>query len=166
MRGRNVQLRRLATGAFAAAILLGALAPSGAGPAAAAGAACVTAPEETALNTRVLQTELMVAALSCGEKDRYNAFVNTFKSQLAASGQALRTMFKRVYGSRGDYEMNAFVTRLANDASQRNSIGKAGYCASASRLFGETLATSPRDFDRLTAKPELSGLHGFSRCRS
>lgn len=166
MRDRDVQRRRSATTAFAALILAATVALTGAMPAMAAGAACVTAAEESALNTRVLQTELMVAALSCGEKDRYNAFVTTFKSQLSTSGQALRTMFRRVHGGRGDYEMNAFVTRLANDASQRNAMGKPGYCAAASRLFSEALASSPRDFGRLTAKPELGGLHGYARCRS
>lgn len=158
--------RRSVRKSCVATILGGALTLAVAAPAMAAGSACATAADEAAINTRVLQTELMVAALSCGEKDRYNAFVTTFKDQLSYNGQALRTMFKRVHGARGDYEMNAFVTRLANDASQRNSTSRAGYCASASQTFSEALATSPRDFKRLTAKPELGGLHGFARCRS
>lgn len=166
MRDMKGQQRHVVVRFCAAVILGGLLVPAVAAPATAASTACATAADEAALNTRVLQTELMVAALSCGEKDRYNAFVTTFRDQLSHGGQALRTMFRRVHGARGDYQMNAFVTKLANDAAQRNSQGKARYCASASSLFGEALATSPRDFDRLTAKPRLGGLHGFARCRS
>jgi hypothetical protein len=137
-----------------------------AGHAGVAATACATAEEEGALNTRVLQTELMVAALSCGEQQRYNAFVTMFKSELSKRGQALRAMFKRVHGASGEYEMNAFVTKLANDAAQRTANRPADYCASASRLFSEVLATPPAEFSRITMKPEFSSRHGFARCRS
>ena len=106
----------------------------------------------------------MVAALSCGEQQRYNSFVSAFKNDLIKGSKALKSMFKRVYGASGDYQMNAFVTRLANNAAQRTAYQPDSYCATSSRLFGEVLATSPGDLIRVTTKPELSGLHGFGRC--
>ncbi|MGZ9035323.1 MAG: hypothetical protein ACXW25_13085, partial [Rhodospirillales bacterium] len=118
------------------------------------------------LNARVLQTELMVAALACGEQQRYNAFVNTFKSELTQRGRLLRAYFKRVHGPSGENRMNAFVTKLANDASQRTANGPDAYCTASAKLFNEVLASSPRDLSRIAARPEISGRHGHARCRA
>ncbi|MGZ9107161.1 MAG: hypothetical protein ACXW3M_15440 [Rhodoplanes sp.] len=93
-----------------------------------------------ALNTRVLQTELMVAALSCDEQQRYNAFVTNYRSHLEAQGASLRAWFGRAYGSASESELNAFVTKLANDASKR-SLDAASYCASVGALLSEVLET-------------------------
>ena len=48
-------------------------------PALAGSEPCVSEKDERALNTRVLQTALMVAALSCNEQQRYNAFVTNYR---------------------------------------------------------------------------------------
>ena len=136
-----------------------------AAPAEAGRMTCVSAAEEIALNTRVLQTELMVAALACGEQERYNAFVTTFRREIAAQGSSLRRLFARAYGHAGTREMNAFVTRLANDASIRSANTGRGYCVAAAALMAEALATKPVDFERLTRSNGLPGRHGVPRCR-
>lgn len=161
---RAIRGMRFALAATALSVGLGLAGTSAS--AAAAAPACATATDEAALNTRVLQTELMVAALSCGEQQRYNTFVNTFKDDLIRGGQGLKTMFKRVYGASSDYQMNAFVTRLANDAAQRNANQRNDYCASSASLFNEVLSTSPGNLSRITTKPQLSSRHGFGRCGS
>ncbi len=126
-------------------------------------APCVSPP--TTLNARVLQTELMVAALSCNEQQRYNAFVSAFRSEIAAQSASLRKLFSRTYGSNGKRQLNAYVTKLANDASMRSAdVGKHAYCASAGSLFAEAMATPPDAFGRLTRSAELRGRHGFARC--
>ena len=164
MRESGVRRRRSAEGV--AALVLGlVLALAAGGSSAWAASACATAEDEATLNARVLQTELMVAALACGEQQRYNAFVNAFKSELSQRGQLLRAYFKRVHGSSGEKRMNAFVTKLANDAAQRTANGPQAYCAATARLFNEVLASPPRDFTRIAAKPEISGRHGYARCR-
>lgn len=164
--GRS-EIRRRRNGNRAAALALGAaLAVMAAAPSAWAGSACTSAEDEATLNARVLQTELMVAALACGEQQRYNAFVSTFKSELSQRGKLLRAYFKRVHGASGENRMNAFVTKLANDASQRTANGPDAYCAAAAKLFNEVLAASPRDLSRIAARPEISGRHGYARCRS
>lgn len=129
-----------------------------------AATACATPKDLAALNARVLQTELMVAALTCGEKARYNAFVMGFKSVLGDHGLSLRTMFARVHGSGGKRQLNGFVTKLANDASQGSLAARGGYCAGASALFEEVLNTPTSDFDALAAKPWISSRHGYSPC--
>lgn len=128
-------------------------------------APCVTSIDETALNTRYLQTELMVAALSCNEQARYNTFVTTFRSQIGAESASLRKLFKRVYGGNGTRQLNAYVTRLANDAAMRSAAeGKQRYCAVAGGLFTQALATPPEAFARLTQSNLIRGRHGFPRC--
>ncbi len=78
---------------------------------------CASAAEKTAFDTRVLQSELMVAALSCGENARYNSFVQKFESELVANGNALRGYFARNYGKSGEDVLDRFITRIANNAA-------------------------------------------------
>ena len=129
-----------------------------------AATACATPKDLAALNARVLQTELMVAALTCGEKARYNAFVMGFKSVLGDHGQSLRALFTRVHGAGGKRRLNGFVTKLANDASQGSLAVPGGYCTTASALFEEVLNTPPDDFDAMAEKPWIMGRHGFPPC--
>jgi hypothetical protein len=157
---RQMRLRAPAATGLAFALVLAAAAPAQAGR-----TGCISGRDEIALNARVLQTELMVAALACGEEKRYNAFVTTFRREIAAQASSLRRLFSRAYGPAGTRQLNAFVTRLANDASVRGAAGGGRYCAAAGSLMAEALATKPGDFERLTRSSSLSGRHGFPRCR-
>ena len=80
---------------------------------------CASPVEKAAFDSRVLQNELMVAALTCGETTRYNAFVTKFQPQLTEHGKTLKAYFARVYGKRGEHELNNFMTRIANAATMR-----------------------------------------------
>ncbi|HLF58090.1 MAG TPA: hypothetical protein VI732_00505 [Alphaproteobacteria bacterium] len=114
-------------------------------------ATCASPAEKAALDARVLQSELMVAALTCGENARYNAFVQKFEPELVGFGKALRSYFARAYGKAGENELNQFVTRLANGATiRRTQFTMPQYCASAVNLFNSVLSV------------ELSGLRDFA----
>ncbi len=78
-----------------------------------------TPAERSALNVRLLQSDMMVAALSCQLRDDYNAMVRRFGPELARHGSDLRGLFARTYGSGGEAELNKYVTRLANESSAR-----------------------------------------------
>ncbi len=153
-------LRTTALAAIAACMLGGsALAASSS-----AGAAfCATDKDLAALNTRVLQTELMVAALSCGQRQQYNTFVTTHQQMLINQGRALQVLFNRAHGAQGANRMNAFVTRLANDASQQVR-SRDDYCLFMSGLFDEAMATSPEHFSQFVNKPWIVGRHGYRSC--
>ena len=56
---------------------------------------CARPQELHALNTRVLQTELMVAALACGYQAGYNRFVGAFRHDLIEQGGTLRATLER-----------------------------------------------------------------------
>lgn len=132
--------------------------------AAGAEAACATGSELSGLRARVLQTELMVAALSCGESARYNAFVTRFRNELQAESKRMQAYFSRVYGRRATKELNAFVTELANNSSQR-SVGQAGtFCPQAAALFDSVMALEPKQLRTFAASQSFADLHGVDAC--
>ena len=126
-------------------------------------AMCVRPAEEAALTARVLQTEMMVAALACGQQSQYNAFVIKFRDDLVAHGHALKTFFTRVHGAQADRRLGTFVTRLANDASAR-SRAAANFCSEAFAFFTTAMATAPADFEKLAETHNTSVDHGFAAC--
>lgn len=91
-----------------------------------------------AVRVRALQTELMVAALSCNARGDYNRFVNRFKPDLKENADALKSYFTRVYGASGEKEMNRFITKLANDVSKRSAKqGTRRFCGDAEEVMDE-----------------------------
>jgi hypothetical protein len=55
-------------------------------------APCTSAANIEALNVRALQTELMVGALACGERERYNAFIRARQPELVPYATTLQRM--------------------------------------------------------------------------
>ena len=100
---------------------------------------CSDPNDQAAVRTKMLQTELMVAALRCDSGPRYNAFVRKFKRDLVAQGTQVKAYFKRVYGADSERRINRFITFLANSASLRSLDAGDRYCASANALFAEVL---------------------------
>lgn len=125
---------------------------------------CANDREMAALNARVVQTELMVAALSCEERQRYNQFATTYQAVLVGRADDMRNFFKRTGGKQGTTRMNALVTRLANDASQLSQMRADSYCQFASELFDEVLRTPPAQFNTITDKPWIQERHGYTAC--
>lgn len=135
---------------------------SGAGSAVAA--VCAKPPEREALDARVLQTELIVAALSCGESKRYKAFVGRFENELIKRAAVMKKFFARSHGGRANKELNQFVTSLANEASQR-SLAEAGkFCTNASQLFEEVLKVQPKDLVQFASARPSASSHGVPLC--
>jgi len=123
----------------AAAIVLGALAGS-------AGAViCADQVERESLNVRQLQTQLMVAALSCNQRADYNAFVTRFRPALADHSDVMTGYFRRVFGKRSPHEINAYVTRLANEASALSIADRQSYCRASFTALTELLAAPTGD---------------------
>ncbi len=127
-------------------------------------AACASPSEKAALDVRVLQSELMVAALTCGENARYNAFAQKYEPQLVALGESLRGYFARAYGKSGEYHMDQFVTRLANDATvRRTQFSMPQYCSNAVNLFNSVLAAQTELSEYINQTPFVGG-SGIESC--
>lgn len=148
--------RVIARGIGSAIALAGWLAVAAAGVARAG--ECATAADAAALQTRAWQTDLMVAALTCQRHDSYNAFVERFRPALQREGQALKAYFRRTHGAASGREIDRFVTRLANAASQRSIADRTGFCAGTDAAFDSLSVLMPEDFPRWIATrpaPEL-----------
>lgn len=135
----------------ATAMILGALAGS------AGAAACADRLERESLNVRQLQTQLMVAALSCNQRADYNAFVTRFRPALADHSDVMKEYFHRVYGHRSAKEINSYVTRLANEASSLSIADRMAYCRASFDALAELLAAPAADLQttlvRVALKP-------------
>lgn len=99
-----------------------------------------TRHERAAINVRILQSEMMVAALSCNLRGQYNAMVGMFEGELVAHATTLKAMFRREHGSRGQRVLDDFITRLANDASMRSIKARGRFCSSARQTFTRLLS--------------------------
>ncbi len=125
---------------------------------------CANDRDMAALNARVVQTELMVAALSCEEKPRYNQFASSYQEVLIARAGDLRAFFQRTMGSRGTSRMDALVTQLANDASKQSQMRADTYCQFAGDLFEKVLQTPPQNFNSVTSAAWVQARHGYAAC--
>ena len=110
---------------------------------------CTSAANLEALNVRALQTELMVGALACGERERYNAFVQARQPELVPYAKTLQ----RMQGKR----TNAFVTRVANAAA------RSANCVTISALFDEAMDPG-NSLSSIAAKDSLVSRHGYQVC--
>ncbi|HEX3942821.1 MAG TPA: hypothetical protein VHW69_01920 [Rhizomicrobium sp.] len=112
------------------------------------GPACAKPEEVSAIQTAAIQQELMVAALTCNEISRFNAFQTGFAPELRRSDATLARMFKRLYGPRGgEAAYHTFKTKLANDASMRSIHDNPSYCQEAgSWLAGALVSAKPALF--------------------
>lgn len=128
--------------------------------------ACADRDARRALELRVLQSELMVAALTCGQRQSYNAFVTTFKPFLKDQGAQLRTFFVEQYGlAAGPERLNRMVTRLANTASQR-SLNQSNqvFCEQAKSRFEAVLSAPTQDLFHLAHTSPSASDHGVRSC--
>ena len=127
---------------------------------------CADRKARQTLELRVLQSELMVAALTCNQRAGYNAFVTTFKPFLKDQGASLRAFFSAQYGpSAGPARMNRMVTRLANTASQR-SIRQStqAFCEKAKARFNTVLSADVQNVLRMARSSPTADDHGFRSC--
>lgn len=115
-----------------------------------AAAPCVAESAMSSLNVRALQTELMVAALSCDETERYNAFVESRQDELSMYGQRLRATLKG--------RTNAFVTKVANVSALNMD------CAASRGLFVTVLSADQPQLDTIATTEWASKLHGYRVC--
>ena len=121
-----------------------------------ADAACAPTADQASIGIRALQTELMVAGIKCSA-ERWNSFTRQFKTTIKSDADRLQSLFRKTYGKAGATRMNAFVTQLANDASQRsNGSAEAEYCRQEDVLFEKVLALTGAELERFSASRSLA----------
>ena len=96
--------------------------------------------ELDAVNIRILQSEMMVAALTCDMRGNYNRMMVKFRDELVSHGRVLRQMFRRDHGRSAQKALDGFITQLANDASIRSTRARQEFCVSAGQTFTRVLS--------------------------
>lgn len=107
-----------------------------------ASAACVQPAEKTAFDIRALQSQLMVAALSCGQQDDYNTFVRKFQNELGTAFRGVASHFRRTTGAQHQRQLDQYITALANGQSQLSIARGSFFCREQTPLFQAALAAS------------------------
>ena len=105
-----------------------------------ASATCLKTYEGTAINIAGLKSQLMVTALSCDTRDRYNDFVMTFRPTLQREDTALNSYFLHHYGRSWRSEHDDYITQLANMQSEAGIREGTQFCQDNVGLFDEVLA--------------------------
>ena len=101
-------------------------------------------PVVEAMHVRLLQTELMVAALQCRTvpdydfSTKYNSFVMQFSQPLTQNANVLKDHFRKSFGANHMTQLDRYMTRIANDAGQRGITS--GYCQAMAPMFDRVLA--------------------------
>lgn len=119
-------------------LLLGGLAAVIAGPAIAQ--SCVQPAERTAFDVRALQSQLMVAALTCNRDSDYNAFVRRFQGELASAYRDIQGHFRRTAGGGHQRALDGYITQLANEQSQDGIRAGSHFCPLVTPLFQAALS--------------------------
>lgn len=96
---------------------------------------CSAQVHSEAVAVRILQSELTVGALACDQHQQYAVFVRRHEPMLREYGAVLTDYFFSRYGrAEGQRALDAYVTRLANEASSRKSGWASHYCTFVSAL--------------------------------
>jgi hypothetical protein len=102
-------------------------------PSAALAESCASADEVDAFRLRHLQSRLMVAGLSCGQREAYNAFMTRHKPDFGGFGPRLIAYYQRAGG--GLSALNRYVTDLANAAASIRSDDPVAFCTHTWAVF-------------------------------
>jgi hypothetical protein len=102
---------------------------------------CARPADVSAFDIAGLKSKLMVTALTCSQQDRYNEFVQRFRSDLMSQERALHAYFARTFGGgRAQREHDDYITSLANTVSQSGIRQGTLYCQQNVGIFTEVLA--------------------------
>ena len=122
---------------------------------------CAQQEEARAFNLRHLQSRLMVAALSCDQKDAYNGFVKRFLNELSSGGKTFVAYFQRTgLGAPG---LNKHVTDLANAAGHQRAVDPNAYCEKTWQMFWD-LDQTPERFAAIARESVVTALNPPEEC--
>ena len=126
-----------------------------------ASATCLKPYEGTAINIAGLKSQLMVTALTCNTRDRYDDFVLSFRPMLQREDSALNSYFLHHYGRSWRSEHDDYITQLANMQSEAGIREGTQFCQDNVGLFDEVLAlkTSTQLMQFANDKPMLQPMY-------
>jgi hypothetical protein len=114
---------------------------------------------QQAFNVIGLKSALMVAALSCNQQDRYDAFMNNFQPHILAEQHMMDAYFRKIGGHYGQAKEDNFVTLLANNQSVDGIAQGSIFCLNNTAEFQTVLTLkSDSDLDHFVTDQPPSGI--------
>lgn len=121
---------------------------------------CIKDKLLTAFEMRMMQTELVVGALSCKMTPRYNDFVRAYQSDLMSAHRTLKAHFKR------ESTLEDYKSRTANEASQRSLSNITEFCLYTSALYDKLLGPEKVKLAAFVSSEPVASRHGQNACGS
>lgn len=118
----------------------------------------------------MLQTELMVATLTCRGMSKhdfsrqYGSFVETHRAGLKSNSDVFQSHFKRSFGGGGQTQMDRYVTGLANDYSRSSMMGSGAFCEQQGPLFDKASSIKPSELAQFAAERAEGRAVGVPSC--
>jgi hypothetical protein len=126
---------------------------------------CTQPRDKSAFDVAGLKSQLMVIALTCDTRDKYDSFVLRYRTALQGQEKALNGYFARTYGRRGQQQHDDYITQLANAQSETGLKRGTLFCQENVSLFDEVLGLPPSaDLAGYAASKNLTQPIAFTVC--
>jgi hypothetical protein len=119
---------------------------------------CIKDKVLSSFQMRMLQTELVVGALSCKLTPRYNEFVLGYRPELMGAHKVLMKYFAR------ESKLEDYKSRTANEASQRSLSNITEFCNYTSALYDKLLGPEKPKLAEFVATEPVANRHGQNAC--
>ena len=119
---------------------------------------CVKGKVLSAFQMRMLQTELVVGALSCKLTPRYNDFVIAYRPDLMSAHRSLMGYFAR------ESRLEDYKSRTANEVSQRSLANITEFCNYTSALYDKLLGPEKIQLADFVSSEPSANRHGQNAC--
>jgi len=119
---------------------------------------CVKDKVLSAFQMRMLQTELVVGALSCKLTPRYNEFVTAYRSDLMVAHRALLKHFGK------ESRLEDYKSKTANESSQRSLANITEFCLYSSALYDKLLGPEKPKLVEFAMVEPAANRHGQDVC--
>ena len=119
---------------------------------------CIKGKVLTAFQMRMLQTELVLGALSCKLTPRYNEFVMAYRPDLMSAHRSLMSYFAR------ESKLEDYKSRTANEVSQRSLANITEFCVYSSALYDKLLGPEKINLAQFVAEEPSANRHGQNAC--
>ncbi|MGE4480977.1 hypothetical protein [Acidocella sp.] len=121
---------------------------------------------QQAFNVISLKSALMVAALSCNQRDQYDAFMHSFQPHVLAAQRTMDAYFHKASGRYSGQKMeDSFITLLANNQSVSGIAQGQIFCLNNQAEYKAVLAIkTPQELDSfVTNQPPTARVASLSQ---
>ena len=107
---------------------------------AAAAEPCARPADKGAFDVAALKSRLMITALTCDARDKYNDFVSHYRVALDQQDKILDAYFTRTYGRAARKQHDDYTTLLANTLSEQGLKQGTRFCDQNLGAFSQVMA--------------------------